>query len=123
MALTRAIALKDASVTALSSGANGTAVDLSSIISASSRIYGGLHVTTQSTDAFQAFLQSASSSGFATATTELIFSAMTARGAQWGTSPGVAIGSTSRVFWRTRWTLSTGSNAPSVKFLDWVSIR
>jgi hypothetical protein len=126
MALVRAIPLKDASVNALSSGANGTAFDLSSMLTsgATQKLYAGIHVTTQSTDSFQAFVQSASSSGFSAATTEFIFSAMTSRGAQWGSSAGLAtVGSTDRPFFRTRWTLSTGSTAPSVKFLDWVSIR
>lgn len=127
MALVRAVPLKDGTQSILSSGANGTAYDLSSLFTSggTQKLYAGLHLTMAcSTDAFQAFIQSASSSGFATATTEIIFNAMTSRGAQWGTSPGVVtISSTDRKYFRTRWTLATGSNAPGVKFLDWVSIR
>lgn len=123
MSLVRAVALKDASQNSLSSGANGTAYDLSSVMYAGARLYAGLHVVSQTTDSFQAFVQSATSSGFTAATTEVIFSAQTSRQAQWGTSAGVAIGSTDRIYWRSRFTLSTGSNAPSVKFLEWVSIR
>ena len=125
MSLLRVVPLKDATVTALSSGGNGTAYDLSSLLTsgATQKLYAGLHVIAQSTDSFQVFIQSASSSGFATATTEFIFAAQTSRQAQWGTSPNLAtVGSTDRKFFRTRWTLSTGSNAPTVKFLDWVSI-
>lgn len=130
MALTRAIALKDASTGALSSGAVGTAYDLSSIYTsgAGQKLFAGLHLlmtcsTALGPESFQAFIQSASSSGFATATTEFIFTAMTSRGAQWASSAGVTIGSTDRKYWRARWTLSTASNAPSVKFIEWVSIR
>lgn len=127
MALVRAIALKDASVTAVSSGGNGTIFDLSSLFTsgATQKLYAGVHVTTQSTDSFVVMVQSASSSGanFGTlATTEFSFTAMTARGAQWGSSTPF-ISSTDRKFFRTRWTLSTGSNSPSVTFIDWVSIR
>lgn len=123
MALARVIPLKDASQSAVSSGANGTAYDLSSVMTAGQSLYAGLHVTTQSTDSLQAMVQSASSSGFATATTEFIFGARTSRGAEWATSGGVLIGSTDRKFWRLRWTLSTGSNSPTAKFLGWVSIQ
>lgn len=123
MALARAIPLKDATASAVSSGANGTAYDLRTIIAAGLKMYAGLHMTTQSTDSFVGLFQSASSSGFAVATTEFILTAMTSRAGQWGTSGGVAIGSTDRIFWRMRWTLSTGSLAPSAKFLGWVSIQ
>jgi hypothetical protein len=133
MALLRVIALKDASATALSSGANGTAYDLSSLFTSggAQKLYAGLHVTQMCStaagpDSLAVFVQSASSSGFATATTEIIFTAMTSKGAQWATTGLMAqltISSTDRKFFRTRWTLSTGSNAPSVKFMDWVSIR
>lgn len=130
MALVRAIALKNSSTGVLSSGDNGTVFDLSSLFTsgATQKLYAGIHlITACSTDSFAAFIQSASSSGanFGTlATTEFIFTAMTSRSAQWGTSPGVAqIGSTDRKFFRTRWTLSTGSQQPGVSFVDWVSIR
>lgn len=131
MGLVRAVPLKDGTQTLLSSGATGTAYDLSSLFTsgATQKLYAGLHLTMACStaagpDSFQAFIQSASSSGFGAATTEFIFSAMTSRGAQWGTSPGVAtISSTDRKFFRTRWTLSTGSNAPGVKFVDWVALR
>lgn len=123
MALARSIPLKDATATAVSSGANGTAYDLSGVIAANRKLYAALHVTTQTTDSFQAFIQSATSSGFTAATTEFIFTARTSRGAEWASSGGVTIGSTDRTFWRTRFTLSTVSNGPSVKFVDWISIR
>lgn len=123
MALARAIPLKDATQVAQTSGGNGVAFDLSSVIRAGARLFAGIHVTTQSTDSLQAFIQSATSSGFTAATTEFIFGARTSRGAEWATSGGAVIGSTDRIFWRTRWTLSTGSNAPTTNFIDWVSIR
>lgn len=123
MALARVIPLKDAAQSTLSSGGNGTAYDLSSVMTAGMRLYAGLHVTTQSTDALAAMVQSASSSGFATATTEFIFGSRTCRGAEWASSAGVALGSTDRKFWRLRWTLSTGSNAPAASLLGWVSIQ
>jgi hypothetical protein len=123
MALARAVVLKDATATAVSSGANGTAYDLSAIIASGRKLYAGLHVTTQSTDSLQVLVQSATSSGFTAATTEFIFSARTSRGAEWATSGGTTIGSTDRIFWRCRWTLSTGSNAPTAKMLPWVGIQ
>lgn len=125
MALVRVIPLKDSSETTLTSGANGTAYDLATVITAGQKIYAGLHVVMHcSTDSFAVFVQSATSSGFTAATTEFIFTAVTGRGAQWGTSAGVALlGSTDRKFFRTRWTLSTGSNQPSVRFIDWISVR
>lgn len=123
MALARVVPLKDASQSAVSSGGVGSAYDLSSVMTAGQRLYAGLHVTTQSTDALQAMVQSASSSGFATATTEFIFNSRTSRGAEWGSSAGVALGSTDRKFFRLRWTLSTGSNSPTAKLLGWVSIQ
>jgi len=97
MALVRAIPLKDATAAALSSGANGASFDLSAVLAAGRRLYAGLHVIAQSTDSFQAFLQSASSSGFGTATTEFILSSRTSAGAEWATSNGLAsVGSTDR---------------------------
>lgn len=123
MALARIIPLKDASQSAVSSGANGVAYDMSAILSAGMKIYGGLHVTTQSTDTLQAFIQSASSSGFAVTTTEQIFTARTSRGAEWGSSGGVVVGSTDRKFYRMRWTLSTGSNGPTAKFLGFLGLQ
>lgn len=133
MALVRAIALKDASATALSSGDNSTGYDLSSLFTsgATQKIYAGLHITQMCStaagpDSLAVFIQSASSSGFATATTEVIFTAQTSKGAQWASTAMMAqltISSTDRKWFRTRWTLSTGSNAPSVKFMDWISIR
>lgn len=123
MALCRVIPLKDASQSALSSGGVGTAYDISTLFSAGRRLYAGLHVTTQSTDALQAMIQSASSSGFGSATTEVIFGSRTCRGAEWATSAGAVITSTDRKFFRLRWTLSTGSNAPTAKLLGWVSIQ
>lgn len=131
MALVRVIPLKDASVTALSSGDVSTGYDISSLFTsgATQKLFAGLHLTmicstALGPDSFQAFIQSASSSGFATLTTEFVFTAMTSRGAQWGTSPNVAqVGSTDRKWWRARWTLSTASNAPSIKFIEYVSLR
>lgn len=123
MALTRVIPLMDASQTAQSSGTVGAAQDLSSVITAGQRLYAGLHVTRQSTDSLQAMIQSASSSGFGTATTEFIFSARTQRGAEWASSGGVVLGSTDRKWFRMRTTLSTGSGSPSAKVLGWVSIQ
>ena len=140
MALVRAVPLKNASTVVLSSGDNGTIFDLSGIFTsgATQKLYAGLHlITTCSTaagpDSFQAFIQSASSSGanFGTlATTEIIFAAMTSRDGVWNangngsTAAGIAaISSTDRKFFRTRWTLSTASNAPGVSFITWVALR
>ena len=123
MSLARAIPLKDATQTAVSSGALGTAYDMRTEITAGYRIFSAIHVTTQSTDQLIAFVQSASSSGFTTPSTEFIYTAMTSRGAQWATSNGVTLGSTERGYWRMRWTLSTGSNNPSAKFMNWLSIQ
>jgi hypothetical protein len=131
MALVRAVALKDATVVVQSSGANGVSYNLSSIITSggTQKLFAGLHLiaacsTAVGPDTFQLFIQSASSSGFTVNSTDFIFNSMTSRGAQYGSSPGVAvITSTDKVWFRTRWTLSTGSNAPGVKFVSWVGLR
>lgn len=121
MALVRAVALKDFRDTALSTSANGTAY--STVPPASGeRLFAALHLTGVSTGrTFVGKVQSASSSGFGSATDEITFSLTSERGSTWKT---LASPSTDRSWRRFSWTLSTAaSTAGTWTGLAWIGFR
>lgn len=123
MALVRAVALKDFTVNALSTTANAGSSAYSTVPPNSGEtLYAGLHITSPSTGrAFVGTVQSASSSGFGTKTTEITFALSSARGSTWQT---LAAPSTDRSWRRFTWTLSTAaSTAGSWNGLAWIGFR
>jgi hypothetical protein len=124
MALVRVVAVKDFLATALSTTAVGTAVSTVAP-SAGEAVYGGLHLTgigTATTARLAVFtIQSASSSGFTAATTEIAFSLSTGRGS---TMTRLTSPSTDRPWRRASWTMSTtASTAGAWNGVVWVGIR
>jgi hypothetical protein len=123
MALVRACPLKDFTDTAnpLSTTANGTALS-TGVPSLGQKVYAALSLTVVSTGrTFAATVQSASSSGFGTPTTEFAFALTSAIGTTW---LSLAAPSTDRPWRRARWVLSTvASTAGSWNGLIWVGIR
>lgn len=120
MALIRTVALKDFSVTALSTSANGSVYSTVAPTS-TQQVYGTLHLTGVSTGrTFVGTIQSASSSGFGAVTTEFTFTLSSAVGA----SMTAVTGSTDRPWRRATWTMSTAaSTAGSWTGLFGVGIR
>jgi hypothetical protein len=123
MAIVRAIALKDATATALTSCGVGTAFDLGAMY-AGTTLYSGLHLLSSSTGDITFRVQGSSSSGFGVGkfTSHVSFSAQSSIGAQWATplSTGT-VTSTEQKFWRAEWTLTTSGD--SYKALPWMSIE
>lgn len=119
----RAVALKDARTTGtqVTSGSlTGSGYNLSSILASGKSVYAALHRISVSGTHFLATIQSASSSGFGAVTTEFTFACSTSVGAVWATP--VTVGSTDRIWWRTRWDLTSGVSG-AAQFLDWVGIE
>lgn len=122
MALVRAVPLKDFLSSALSTTDVSDAYSTQTPVSGQS-VYAALHLTAASTArSFVATIQSASSSGFGSLTTEVSFSLTSEAGSSWqvDSSP-----STDRPWRRASWTLSTagGSTGGSWNGLIWVGIR
>ena len=120
--LVRAVPLKDFRATALSTTASGTAFDVGQAASSQS-VYGALHLTCASTGRTLVMkIQSATSSGFTSATDRITFSASTFVGSTWA-APLTGL-STDPTFWRATWTLSTAaSTAGTWKGLTWMGIE
>lgn len=106
MALVRIRALKDFLDTALSTTGVTAAANYSTAApQAGESLYAALHLTAVSTARiFAGTVQAASSSGFATITTEISFTLTSARGS---TMQRLAAPSTDRPWRRASWTLST----------------
>ncbi len=130
VAVAKAIALKDFTQTALSTGTtNGTVFQLGQVSTCQS-LYAGLHVTALSTTlgtTISALIQSASSSGAgftAAATTRITFSAQSCKDGTWAVPIPASGLSTDEVFWRAQFTLSTGtSTGGSANGLIWAAIQ
>ena len=123
MAIVRAIPLKDATATALTSCGVGTAFDLGAVTAGES-LYAGLHLLSSSTGAITFRIQGSSSSGFGVGkfTSHVSFSAQSSIGGQWATPVSTGtITSTEQSFWRTEWTLTTSGD--TYKALPWMSIQ
>jgi hypothetical protein len=123
MAIVRAIPLKDATATALTSCGVGTAFDLGGVTAGES-LYAGLHLLSSSTGTITFRIQGSSSSGFGVGKfdSHLSFSAQSSVGGQWATPVTTGtITSTEQKFWRAEWTLTTSGD--SYKALPWMSIQ
>lgn len=120
MAIVRAVALKNFLDTALSTTAAGTAYSTVAPTSTQT-VYGVMHLTAVSTGrSWVALIQSASSSGFGSPTSEFSFALTSAVGSTWKT----ATASTDRAWRRASWTLSTASSTGGTwNGLIWVGIR
>jgi hypothetical protein len=123
MPIIRAVPLKDATVTAMTSCGVGTAYDVGGV-AAGEELYAGLHILSSSTGALVVRVQGSSSSGFGAGkfTSHVAFTSQTSLGAQWATplSTG-SITSTHRQFWRAEWGMTTSGE--SYKFLPWMGIQ
>ena len=121
MALVRVVPLKDFISSALSTTAVGTAYSTVAPVSGQ-RAIAAIHLTAVSTGrTFVGAVQSASSSGFATITTEFQFALTSAIGSTWQT---LASPSTDRPWRRASWTLSTAASTGGTwNGLIWVGFR
>jgi hypothetical protein len=122
--LIRATPLKDFLTTALSTTAIGTAYSTIAP-EAGQRVYAGWHLTSASAASTARVLvvtvQSASSSGFAAATTEISFALTSSEGSSWGSAVSP---STDRPWRRALLTMSTAaSTANTWKGLVWTGIK
>lgn len=109
MALVRAIPLKDFTATSNPLSTSGVgSVYSTQLPLAGQRAIGVLHLTGVSTGrTFAGTIQSASSSGFGTPTTEFVFALSSEVGSTWQT---LASPSTDRAWRRAKWTLSTAAS-------------
>ena len=123
MPIIRAVPLKDATVTALTSCGVGSAYDVGGVY-AGVELYAGLHILSSSTGALVVRVQGSSSSGFGAGkfTSHVAFTSQTSLGAQWATPLSTAsITSTFQQFWRAEWGMTTSGE--SYKFIPWVGIQ
>lgn len=123
MGIIRAIPLKNATDTALTSCGVGTAFDLGAV-TANESLYAGLHLLSSSTGNITFRIQGSSSSGFGVGkfTSHVAFTAQSSRGGQWATPVTTGtITSTHQQFWRAEWSLTTSGD--SYKALPWMSIQ
>lgn len=118
MALIRAVPLKNFLDTALSTTASGSAYSTVPP-NTGQKLYAAMHLTGISTGRTLAMtVQSASSSGFGSLTTEISFALTSERGSTWKT---LASPSTDRAWRRARWVLSTAaSTAGTWNGLVWI---
>lgn len=124
MAIVRAIPLKDATATALTSCGTGTAYDLGGVPHSGGKLFAGLHVLSSSTGGLLVRIQGSSSSGFGAGkfTSHVAFSEESSRQGQWATPLTTGtIASTYQKFWRAEWGMTTSGE--SYKFLPWMSIE
>ena len=122
MSLVRATALKDATSTgnAVTTADVSSGKDLSTLFSAGQSICAGIHLMDLAAGGtLLVTVQSASSSGFSTKTTEILSSAMSSEQGKWE-SP-VAVTSTDRKWFRCVWTPNTTGDFS--RFLSWVSFK
>ena len=123
MPIIRAVPLKDATATAMTSCGVGTAYAVGGV-SAGEELYAGLHVLSSSTGALVVRIQGSSSSGFGAGkfTSHVAFTSQTSLGGQWATplSTGT-VTSTFQKFWRAEWGMTTSGE--SYKFLPWMGIQ
>lgn len=120
----RAIPLKDATATALTSCGQGTVYDVGAIESGL-KIYAGLHILTSSTGALKVRILANSSSGFSggnPGTVRFNFTCSSARTAEWLTplTTGTTT-STHQRFWRAIWEMTTSGE--SYKALPFMGIQ
>ena len=108
MPLIKVTPLKDFRETALSTSANGSAYSTVAPVTGQF-LYAALHLTAVSTGRTLVWsIQSASSSGFGSVTTELQFALSTVRGSTWKETSSL---STDRPWRRASWALSTSGGS------------
>lgn len=104
---------------AKSATGNGTGVNLGAV-SATQKLYGGLHVVAASgtTPTLDVIVQSDDNSGFSSPTTRMTFSQATGITALY---PTPAPGAITDTWWRMRWTL--GGSSPNFTIFGWIGIQ
>lgn len=124
--LVRAVPLCDFLTNALSTTAASTAYSTEFPVSGQ-RVFGGFHLTSYYSSAgstarvLAVTIQSASSSGFGAATTEIIFTLTSSEGSTWGYQSAP---STDREWRRAMLTMSTAASTQGTwKGLVWAGIR
>jgi hypothetical protein len=123
MPIIRAVPIKDASATALTSCGVGTAYDVGGVY-AGQRLYSALHVLSSSTGALVLRIQGSSSSAFGAGkfTSHVAFTSQTSVGGQWATPLTTAnVTSTFQQFWRAEWGMTTSGE--SYKLVSWIGIQ
>ena len=122
----RAVPLKDATVTAVSSCGQGTVYDVGGVPQGSGyKAYAALHVLSSSTGGLKVRILSNSSSGYSggnPGTVTFAFTCTAQRTAEWATPLTTGtIKTTERRFWRTIWEMTTSGE--SYKFLPVIGIQ
>jgi len=123
MPIIRAVPLKDATTTALTSCGVGSAYDVGGVFSGQ-RLYSALHVLSSSTGALVLRVQGSSSSGFGAGkfTSHVAFTSQTSVGGQWATPLTTAnVTSTFQQFWRAEWGMTTSGE--SYNLVSWIGIQ
>lgn len=109
--IVRVTALKDATVTPMTSCGSGTIYDLGALYSGV-KAYAGLHILSSSTGALKVRLQSSSSSGGGGMSDRFSFTCSAARSAEWLTPLTTAtLSSTFQKFWRATWEMTTSGES------------
>ena len=117
----RAIALKDARETALTSCGSGTIYDIGAVYTGV-KAYAGLHILSSSTGGLKVRLQNSSSSGGGGMTDVFAFTCSAQRTAQWLTPLTTGtLSSTFQRFWRSVHEMTTSGE--SYKFVPFVRIQ
>ena len=126
MAILRAIPLKDATSSALTSCGQGTVFDIGGLpVGVSQKVYAGLHVLSSSTGGIKVRILSNSSSGYSggnPGTVQFNFTCSAQRTAEWLTPLTTGtITSTDRRYWRSIWEMTTSGE--SYKILPFMGIQ
>lgn len=121
MAIVRAVVLKDASGTALTSCGQGTVYDIGSL-EPGMKVYAGLHILSSSTGNLKVRITANSSSGSSAGTVRFNFTCTASRAAEWLTplTTGTTT-STFQKFWRAIWEMTTSGE--SYKFVPFIGIQ
>lgn len=121
MSILRAVPLKDATATAVTSCGQGTIYDVGAI-EPGKKLYAGLHILSSSTGGLKVRIQYSSSSGGGGMADRFAFTCSAARTAEWLTplTTGTTT-ATERRFWRTIWEMTTSGE--SYKMLPFMGIK
>ena len=119
--IVRAIPLKDATGTGLTSCGNGTIYDIGSI-EPGLKLYAGLHILSSSTGGLKVRVQVSSSSAGGGMADRFTFTCSASRAAEWLTplTTGTTT-STFQRFWRAVWEMTTSGE--TYKFLPFIGIQ
>ena len=121
MAILRAIPLKDATSTALTSCGTGTIYDIGALY-AGVKAYAGLHILSSSTGGVKVRIQVSSSSAGGGMTDKFTFTCSAARTAEWLTPLSTAtLSSTFQKFFRATWEMTTSGE--SYKILPFIGVQ